>query len=96
LYSDDENSKTDKLSRKMHSIVTRKGNKQYLGIATKIKHLKESINVSDDFTFSPKEKDDNNDWEKLDNEQEFIQNKRDKKDDDDKDPGGSGFLKILQ
>jgi hypothetical protein len=27
----------------------------------------------------------------LDNKQKFIQNKRNKKDDDDKDPGGSGL-----
>jgi hypothetical protein len=30
----------------MHSFVTRKGNKQYFGIATKIKHSRKSINDS--------------------------------------------------
>jgi hypothetical protein len=53
---DDESSKTDKLSQKMHSFVTRKKNKHkekiYLGNQTK----------HDEFTFSPKEKDDDNNW----------------------------------
>jgi hypothetical protein len=35
----------------------------------------------------------NNDWKKLDNEQEFIQNKRNKKDNDDKNPEGSDFYR---
>jgi hypothetical protein len=42
-------------------------------------------NNDDKFTFSPNEKDDDNDWEKLDN----VRNKRNKKDNDDKDPGRS-------
>jgi hypothetical protein len=63
MYSDDESSKADKMSRKMHSFVTRKGNKCkqkiYLGITAKTKHSRESLNDSNDddkFTFSPKEK----------------------------------------
>jgi hypothetical protein len=43
LYSDDESSRVDKLSREMHSFVTRKekkGKKKiFLGIKRKTKHL---------------------------------------------------------
>jgi hypothetical protein len=40
MYFDDESSRAEKLSRKIHSFVTRKRSKQkiYLGITTKIKH----------------------------------------------------------
>jgi hypothetical protein len=96
---DDESSKADKLSRKMHSFIIRKGNKQYLGITSKIKNSRESLddfNDDDEFTFLPKKKDDDNDWEKLDNEQKYVQNKRNKKDNDNKDSGGSGTSKIHQ
>jgi hypothetical protein len=45
MYSDDKSSKADKLSRKMHSFVTRKGNKHkekiYLGVTAKTKHSRE-------------------------------------------------------
>jgi hypothetical protein len=81
-----------------HSFVTRKKNKHkekmYLGITTKTKHSKKSLNDSndDEFTFSPKEK--NNDWEKLDNQQESIQNKTNKQNNNNKDFEGSGTIKI--
>jgi hypothetical protein len=47
----------------MYSFVTKKENKQYLGIATKIKHSKKSMDNSnnDEFTFSPNKKKDDND-----------------------------------
>jgi hypothetical protein len=84
-----ERSRVDKLSRKMHSFVTRKEKKCkkkiYLGVKGKTKHsISDNSNNDHVFTFSPGIEKDDNDLEKLDNEQELIRNKRNKEDDDDK------------
>jgi hypothetical protein len=63
-----------------------------LGIKGKIKHSRELLddsNDSDEFTFFPGVEDDN-DWRKLDNKQDFVQNKRN---DDDNKSRRNGIIK---
>jgi hypothetical protein len=77
LYLDDENSRADKLSRKMYSFVIKKEKKSkkkiYSGIKGKTRHSRDmpvDLNNNDKFTFSPEVEENNNNWEKLDNEQD--------------------------
>jgi hypothetical protein len=91
-YSDDENSKTEKITQRMYNFIV---NKTVLEPKTPAQTIKGKTKYSREI---PEEEDNkfefsDNEWDLEDNGQQLASMKRNKKDHHDKDPDGIGSVR---